>query len=97
MKGVPEPSRLCPLWPRHALTGACDQYYRVDLLVNLTTDEATSMNDERKNAGKRSDPVESDNPSPSRRELVRKLSKAAALPIVIGSFLVGDVSDSAAN
>ncbi len=55
------------------------------------------MSDERKNTGKRSEPVDSDNPSPSRRELVRKLSKAAALPIVIGSFLVGDVSDSAAN
>jgi hypothetical protein len=66
-------------------------------MVNLMTDEATLMSDERKNTGKRSEPVDSDNPSPSRRELVRKLSKAAALPIVIGSFLVGDVSDSAAN
>lgn len=61
------------------------------------TDEATLMNDERKNADKRNDLVGSDNPSSSRRELVRKLSKAAALPLVIGSFLVSDVSDSAAN
>ena len=66
-------------------------------MVELMTDGKTSMNDEPKNAGKRSNPDRSDNPSSSRRELVRKLSKAAALPIVIGSFLVGDVSDSAAN
>jgi hypothetical protein len=66
-------------------------------MVNFRTDEAASMNNERKNADRRSDRVDSDRPSPSRRELVRKLSKAAALPIVIGSFLVADVSDSAAN
>ena len=24
IEGVPELSRLCPLWPRHTLTGACD-------------------------------------------------------------------------
>ena len=66
-------------------------------MVNFVTDEAAQMDDERKNADKRGNPVDSDKPSPSRRELVRKLSKAAALPIVIGSFLVADVSDSAAN
>jgi len=66
-------------------------------MVNLITDEATSMNVERKKSEKPNDRIGSDNPSPSRRELVRKLSQAAALPIVIGSFLVGDVSDSAAN
>jgi len=66
-------------------------------MVNFMTDEAASMNNEPKNADKRSDRVDSDRPSTSRRELVRKLSKAAALPIVIGSFLVADVSDSAAN
>jgi len=66
-------------------------------MVNLITDEGTSMNVERKKSDKRTDRIGLDSPSPSRRELVRKLSQAAALPIVIGSFLVGDVSDSAAN
>ena len=66
-------------------------------MVNFMIDEAASMNNERKNADKRNDRDDSDKSSPSRRELVRKLSKAAALPIVIGSFLVADVSDSAAN
>lgn len=55
------------------------------------------MNVERKKSDKRTDRIGLDSPSPSRRELVRKLSQAAALPIVIGSFLVADVSDSAAN
>lgn len=55
------------------------------------------MSDERKSAGERIDPADSGKRSPSRRELVRKLSEAAALPLVVGSFLASDVTDAAAN
>ncbi len=56
-----------------------------------------AMNDDGKSAAKQIERVDSKKALPSRRELVRKLGKAAALPIVIGSFLAADVSDAAAN
>lgn len=37
-----------------------------------------------------------ENLSPRRRELIKKLGKAAILPMVVGTFMANDVTDAAA-
>ena len=41
--------------------------------------------------------ADSEQPSSNRRELIRKLAKAAALPMIVGAFVASDVTDTAAQ
>ena len=38
-----------------------------------------------------------DQEQPDRRALIKKLGKAAALPMIVSTFLASDVTDAAAN
>ena len=41
--------------------------------------------------------IKTEQPRPDRRELVKRLGKAAILPAVVATFLASDVTDAAAS